>query len=245
MEYFVVLYPRLANEKVPICRELAPGVLEATTSEGTDYVFLGGEHALQYESDTLAFAGRAGAVRVRSDGVHFVLATADGHGSVSYKGMTYTGPAPFEVVVPKAKLKAGTIKMPSATHGINATSPKLLQEGEGIVFEGESGGVEVLNSGFARLVVGPGRGKVGYKDFAVWGEGPFDLTLDETGVHGVTEGRERMIYMNRPTTVQGIPVLWIDGVGSAPGYSGDLAIPVLSGRHEISIRAAEQPDLFK
>jgi hypothetical protein len=245
MEYFVVLYPRLANERVPAYRELAPGVLETKTSEGTDYIFLGGEHTLQYESDDLAFSGRAGTVRVRSDGVHFVLATADGDGSVSYKGMTHTGPAPFDVLVPKAKLKTGTIQMPSPRYGINATSPKLMQEGEDIVFEGPSGGVEVLNGGFARLVLGPGRGKVGYRDFAVWGEGPFDLILDETGVHGVTEGRERMIYMNRPTTIQGIPALWIDGVSSAPGYSGDLAIPVLSGRHEISIRTAEQPDLFE
>ena len=85
MEYFVVLYPRLANERVPTYRELAPGVLEAKTSEGTDYVFLGGEHTLQYESDSLAFSGRAGAVRVRSDGVHFVLATADGHGSAMHR----------------------------------------------------------------------------------------------------------------------------------------------------------------
>ena len=130
-----MISPRLAHERVPTYRELAPGVLEARTSEGTDYVFLGGENTLQYESDELAFSGRAGAVRVRPDGMHFVLATA--------------------------------------------------------------------------------------------------------------EGRERMIYMTHPATIQGIPALWIDGVGTAPGYSGDLAVPVLSGRHEISIRAAEQPDLFK
>jgi hypothetical protein len=52
-----------------------------------------------------------------------------------------------------------------------------------------------------------------------------------------------------------MPALWIDGVGCASGYGGGamrinpaedtLAVPVLTGRHEIVIRAAEQPDLFK
>jgi len=244
-EYFAVLYPRLANEKVPSYRQLAPGVLEAKTSEGSDYVFLGGKNTLEFKNDSLAFSGRAGSVRVGPNEVRFVLATADGDGSVSYKGMKHTGPAPFEVVVPRAKLKAGTVKMPSPNCGINADNSKLRQDGRDIVFEGKAGGVEVLDSGFARLVLGPGRGKVGYKDFAVWGEGPFELTLDGAGVRGVTEGRERMIYMNRPKTAKGIVSVWIDGVGSAIGGSGALAIPVLSGRHKIEIRAARQPDLFK
>jgi hypothetical protein len=244
-EYFAVLYPRLAKERVPSYRQLAPGVLEAKTSEGADYVFLGGRNTLEFKNDSLAFSGRAGAVRVRPNEVRFVLATADGDGSVSYKGMKHTGPAPFEVIVPRANLKAGTVKMPSPKFGINASNSKLRQDGEDIVFEGQSGGVEVLNGGLARLVLGPGRGKVGYKGFTVWGEGPFELTLDDTGVRGITEGRERMIYMNCPKTIKGIASVWIDGVGSAIGNSGALAVPVLSGRHKIEIRAAKHPDLFK
>ena len=67
----------------------------------------------------------------------------------------------------------------------------------------------------------------------------------DDGVEGVTEGRERFIYMNRPSTLKGIPALWIDGVGAAPGYQGNLAIPVLAGKHEIKICEAKQPDLFR
>ena len=253
-ECLVVLYPRLADEAVPAYRALAPGVLEVKTSEGTDYVFLGGENAVRFENEDLSFVGRAGAVRVRPDEVHFVLATADGDGAVSYKGMTHTGPAPFETTVPTDKLTKRTVNVRGPKYRINSRSRRLKQEGEDIVFEGAAGGVQVLRGGGARLVLGPGRGKVAYKGFTVWGEGPFDFTVDETGLRGVTEGRERMVYMTYPPIPRGVPALWIDGVGSAPGYGGGkmrvnpeddvLAVPVLAGRHEITIRAAEQPDLF-
>ncbi len=39
--------------------------------------------------------------------------------------------------------------------------------------------------------------------------------------------------------------LWIDGVGSAPGYQGNLAIPVFAGKHEIKVGEAKQPDLSR
>ena len=39
--------------------------------------------------------------------------------------------------------------------------------------------------------------------------------------------------------------LWIDGVGSATGYQGNLAIPVFAGKHEIKVGEAKQPDLFR
>jgi hypothetical protein len=244
-EYLVVLYPRRAEEAVPACRRLAPGVLEARTSEGTDYVFLGGENTVRFRNEAISFTGRVGAVRVRPDGIHFVLATADGDGSVAYSGTTYSGPAPFEFVVAKEDLRKGTIKVPAPEYGIDAADPRLKREGDGIVFEGTSGGVEVLKDGHARLVLGPGRGKVGYKGYRAWGEGPFELVTDEAGAYGITEGRERMIYMTRPPDLKGIPALWIDGKGSAPGCQGCLAVPVLSGRHDITIRQAEQPDLFR
>jgi len=57
-----------------------------------------------------------------------------------------------------------------------------------------------------------------------------------------------MIYATSPVIGRGVPVLWIDGAGSAPGYSGDganLAIPVLEGRHEIAIRTATPPDMLR
>jgi len=255
-EYLVVLYPRLADEKVPAYRTLAPGVVEVKTSEGTDYVFLGGENTVEFEGEGVAFRGRSGAVRVRKGEVHFVLATSDGDGIVAYKGMKHSGPAPFEAIVPTDKLKKKTVRIRGPKYKIKWESRRLKQEGEDIVFESAAGGgVQVLKDGGARLVLGPGRGKLGYKGFTVWGEGPFDFTVDETGLHGATEGRERMIYMTYPPIPRGMPALWINGVGCAPGYGGGamrinpaddtLAVPVLTGRHEIVIRAAEQPDLFK
>ena len=255
-EYTVLLYPRRADEKVPAYRMLASGVVEVETTEGTDYVFLGGENTLRFEDEELSFVGRSGAVRVRAGEVHFVLATADGDGVVSYRGLAHSGPAPFEAVVPTGKLSEKTVRIRGPKYQIKWDSRRLKPEGEDLVFDSAAGGgVEVLKGGGARLVLGPGRGKLGYKGFTVWGEGPFDFTVDETGLHGVTEGRERMIYMTYPPIPRGMPALWVDGVGCAPGYGGGamrinpaedtLAVPVLTGRHEIAIRAAEQPDLFE
>lgn len=243
-EALVVVYPRLPNEEVPKYEHLSKGVLKAQTSEGTDYVFLGGNDSLTCAMEGVSFIGRSGAIRVGKREIRFILTTADGPGSLSYHGTTYTGPAPFEIVVPRNKLKQGSFPTAQPTYSINSYHPNLQQRGDQIHFEGASGGVEKLDSGAVRLVLGPGRGKVGFGNFKVWGEGPFDLTLDEKGVHGITEGRERMIYMDRPQ-FSGIPALWIDGVGSALGYSGDLAVPVLAGRREMSVRAAVAADQFK
>jgi hypothetical protein len=245
-EYFSVLYPGLPNEKQPKLDKVADGVLKSQTSEGTDYVFLGGESTLSYQDEELAFKGRSGAIRLTPKSVHFVLSTADGEGSLTYKGLTCAGIAPFEKVVPIDKVKKTMmLQMPAPKYSIQYHDRKLKQSGEGIVFEGSSGGVEVKSGNSARLVLGPGRGKVGFNGFRVWGEGPFEIKIVDDGVEGITEGRERFIYMNRPSTLKGIPALWIDGVGSAPGYQGNLAIPVFSGKHEIKVSEAKQPDLFR
>ena len=245
-EYLSVLYPSLPKEKQPKLEKLADGVLKSQTSEGTDYVFLGGDNTLEHEANGISFKGRSGAIRVGKDAVHFILSTADGEGYKSYKGFTCSGVAPFEKVVAINKLKKGaTLKVPAPKYSIQFQDSKLKQNGDGIVFEGTSGGVEPLGIDSARLVLGPGRGKVGFKDFEIWGEGPFEIKIADDGIVGVTEGRERFIYMKRPPTLKGIPALWIDGVGSAPGYQGNLAIPVFAGKHEIKISEAKQPDLFR
>ncbi len=246
-EYLVVLYPRKPAEALPAYTQLAAGAVKVVTVEGTDYAFLsGGDANMTYDAGGIRFAGRAGAVRVYPNEVHLILTAADGSGEVGYRGTVYRGAAPFELVIPTTKLKPGTIMLPAPKYAVKADDPKLLKTGEGIIFEGTSGGVQPLPNGGARLVLGPGKGKVGYGKYLIWGEGPFDLTYDADGLHGITDGRERMIYAAHPHFERGLTTLWIDGTGWAPGFSNDyLALPVLAGKHSIAIKPAAQPDIFE
>ncbi len=246
-EFLVVLYPRKPAEAVPAYTQLAPGALKSVTAEGTDYAFLsGGDADMTYDAGGIRFTGRAGAVRVYPHEVHLILAAAAGVGEVSYRGTTYRGVAPFEIVLPTGKLKAGTTTLPAPKSAVRADDPKLRKTGDGVIFEGASGGVQPLPNGGVRLVLGPGAGKVGYGKYLVWGEGPFDLTYDAAGLHGITDGRERMIYATHPHFARGLTTLWIDGTGWAPGFSTDyLALPVLAGKHDIAVKPAAQPDIFE
>jgi hypothetical protein len=246
-EFLVVLYPRKPVEALPVTTQLAPGAVKSVTAEGTDYAFLsGGDANMTFNTGGIRFTGRAGTVRVYPDAVHLIVTAADGIGEVGYQGTVYRGAAPFEFILPTAKMKAGTVTLPAPKYAVNAADPKLLKTGEGIVFEGASGGVQPLPNGGVRLVLGPGKGKVGFGKCLVWGEGPFDLTYDNTGLHGITDGRERMIYATHPHFERGLTTLWIDGTGWAPGFSNDyLAIPVLAGKHDIAIKPAAQPDIFE
>ncbi len=246
-EYLVVLYPRKHAEAVPAYTQLAPGAVKSVTAEGTDYAFLsGGDANLRYVNAGVHFVGRGGAVRVYPGEIHLILTAADGIGEVGYRGTIYRGAAPFEIVIPTMKLEPGVTTLPAPKYAIKADDPKLVKNGEGVVFQGTSGGVQRLPNGGVRLVLGPGTGKVGFGNYLVWGEGPFDLTYDAAGLHGVTDGRERIIYATHPHFDRGLTTLWIDGTGWAPGFSNDhLVIPVLSGRHDIAVKPAAQPDIFE
>jgi hypothetical protein len=102
--FFYVVYPRKADEPAPACARLAPGCLKITTSESTDYVFVG-DRPVSFERDGVVFAGKAGAVRIFKDRVAFCFNS--GNGKVGYKGHLLTGHGPFEKTVVLGDVKPG------------------------------------------------------------------------------------------------------------------------------------------
>ncbi len=74
---FAILYPRLPEEPPPVCERLAANAAKITTAEGTDYVFLD-RRPLQFREGEVAFAGIAGAIRLRGETVEFILAEGPG-----------------------------------------------------------------------------------------------------------------------------------------------------------------------
>lgn len=128
-DFFYAVSPRWDGEAPPTCRSLAPGVMEITTPESTDTVFLGDE-AFNWNQGDLVFTGKAGAVRVYPDRVALCLNA--GTGRVGYKGHILEGPGPFEVVVPRAELKPGVTAHPGTP-----LEKLTVDLGQGVTVSGE------------------------------------------------------------------------------------------------------------
>lgn len=127
--FFYVVYPRKGTEATPACTHLAPGVLQITTSESTDYVFIG-DTAFDYNAGGVRFSGKSGTVRVFGDRVVFCLNS--GTGEIGYNGCILSGSGPFEQSVLNANLTPGTISV--------GETPKIIQTvdiGSGITVRGE------------------------------------------------------------------------------------------------------------
>ena len=101
-DYFYVVYPRKGSEAVPQCKLLAAGVLQVTTAEATDTVFVG-DRPFDWSRDGLTFSGKAGAIRVFGDRV--ALAMNAGSGSIGYRGHVLKGHGPFERTIKLSELK--------------------------------------------------------------------------------------------------------------------------------------------
>jgi hypothetical protein len=120
-------------------------------------------------------------------------------------------------------------------------------EEDGVVFDGQSGGIVVDNNEkTARLVLGRG-GRIGYGRSVAWGcNGPYDVTFHRDHITGRTEGPGRLLYLTAPEGLDRLPMVVLDGQTYAPGTAGrTLIVPVLSGEHEFTIRALEQPPIWR
>ncbi len=97
----VMLYPRKEAEAAPRYERLADGAAKITTTEGTDYAFVG-RAPFTFTSADISFHGTAGAVRLYPNEVHLII--SEGPGSVSYRGTTLRTDGPSTKVVPLSEL---------------------------------------------------------------------------------------------------------------------------------------------
>lgn len=275
VDILVALYPRAAGEKPPRYEALSDGVARITTSESTDYVFLG-RRPMKFKQGDVEFEGTAGAVRIRDGEFH--LCIADGPGRASYRGVVLSGSVPatrvlaldkgdrpqvLEVPPPKTDItfalapERGPIEevVPGVRRQVQArgyavefdAQQPLTYARDNVVFEGKRGGVEVDTvAGTARLVLLDGE-KIGAGFAQAWGcTGPYDLTFSGDDVTGVSEGAGRFLSLSRPPRLDGPPALELDGQAYAVGAYGDtLVVPLMPGPHRWALRALRQPPVFQ
>lgn len=272
-DVFVLIYPHAADEAVPEYELLADGVARVGTATGTDYIFAAAE-PFAFERDGVVFEGVAGAVRIRADAVHLVV--AEGPGRVGYGGASLRAEVPAARVVPRAELDAaGEQAVAAPAHDIAFDLPAgevetvqpgvrrvrfeggvayafdsdepLRFEHEGAVFEGLRGGIMVDDrAGTVRLVMIEGR-RIGHDDLNAQSEsGPYDLTVSRDHVSGRSAGHGRYLYLTLPPGIDRLPMLVIDGRTYAPGTAdGEAIVPLPAGEHRFELRALPQPDVWR
>jgi hypothetical protein len=98
---FVMLYPRRGAEAAPQYERLADGVAKITTTEGTDYAFVG-RVPFTFTNADISFRGIAGAVRIYPTEVHLII--SEGPGKVSCRGTVLQSDGPATKVVPLTEL---------------------------------------------------------------------------------------------------------------------------------------------
>ncbi len=151
-DYCYVLYPRTDMEAKPAAKALGAGIVQVTTPESVDTVFIG-DKAFDYNRDGITFTGKAGAVRVFADRVALCLNA--GVGKVGYKGYVLEGAGPFEQVVPLNKLKRATLKN---TTGYEKKEQRV-DLGNGMTVVGEGPFTATLDGKAVRISV-DGRARV-------------------------------------------------------------------------------------
>ena len=121
----VVLCPLSEGETRLKYQRLAAGATQIVTAEGTDVVFLAAE-PMTYRDERIAFEGRAGAVRLRGDEVHLVI--AEGPARVRYEQVELVSDVPAERViplriVPSAGQQRQIIRQQAVAHAIRLDEP--------------------------------------------------------------------------------------------------------------------------
>lgn len=124
--YFVALVPRARGAAAPAFTTLGGGtVIRIAGAFGTDYAFLS-VNASRVKADDAAFAGNAGSVQDRANGLTLTLAAA---GSVSYKD--YSVAAPFALtmrVAPYALSVSAPVGTPGGVVTLDAAGVWALAE---------------------------------------------------------------------------------------------------------------------
>ena len=125
-DVLVVLYPRAAEEPAPQYEILGDGTAKITTAEGTDYIFVD-RKPMTFRHGDVEFEGIAGAVRIRRNEVHLVI--AEGPGRVSYRGTILRSPAPTMRVLRNDELsKPRTLDVPRRprhSHSLDSPAERL------------------------------------------------------------------------------------------------------------------------
>jgi hypothetical protein len=130
-DFFYAVLPVKHGEKAPSCKVVGDGVMQVTTSESVDTVFIG-DKSFNYKKGDVRFTGKAGAVRVFGDRV--VLSINAGWGQVGYKGHVVSGYGPFEQVIGAKDLKEGVHEL----EGGYEKKMKTVDLGRGVVVKGEA-----------------------------------------------------------------------------------------------------------
>ncbi len=191
----------------------------------------------------------------------------------SNKGTTWLTLNPINVVLPKGAkhvaVQPGITKVTGKdTHGwIFDSAIPLDITRDGIHFQGHNGAILIDDkAGTVKMTMLDGA-RIAYNDLIAWGcEGPYEVTFTKDQITGRTQGLGRFLYLTRPAGLDRLPTLVIDGQTYAPGTSGDfqlgdiaktgnpydsrnrggiLIVPVLPGEHTFTLRALEQPPIFR
>jgi hypothetical protein len=76
--------------------------------------------------------------------------------------------------------------------------------------------------------------------------GPYDLTFHHDKVVGVSEGPGRFVNITQPEGIVQMPTVTADGISSAPGTRGRIAVvPLLDNRYEFVLENLKQPPVFR
>jgi hypothetical protein len=151
--FLYVVYPRKDGEAAPRCTSPTPGCVKIVTPEATDYVFLS-DVPMEFDSEGVVFAGKAGTVRVFRDRV--ALCISSGFGRVGYRGYILKGHGPLQRSVSLSRLKPGE-------HDLGGHEKQIAQVdlGAGIQVRGEmpftatleDRAIRIRTSGRARTLV--------------------------------------------------------------------------------------------
>jgi len=241
-----------------------------TTSEGTDYVFLDRE-IMQFRNQDIAFEGVAGAIRLRSDSVEFIL--AEGPGRVVYKGFEVRGDRSGALAVPLAKIGAGCASLPEPRVAVSlprldlagvvewqpgvrrgatpngfavlVDSPTPVQVDRGVRFEGRKGAVIVDRQADTVRVIMQDGSRAGYREAQLWTYGrasAYDVTVHSDRIGGRSAGGGCLLCAALPPGLYRHLVLVVDGQTFAPGtHQRNVIVPLMPGEHSFAVQDLAQP----
>jgi hypothetical protein len=268
-EFHWILFPRAKDEPAPRVERPAPGVVQVTHAEGTDWIFTASDR-IQWSGGEVAFQGTAGAVRLGKDG-RATLQLLAGTGEVSYRGAGIRGTAPLEKTLAAGALKPGiedakpamkfaisdeVLKPGQAADEHIAAEPFNRYAKDKVTISGGRGAVRMLDGGKVRFSTPDATyvqltcGSTGIR-----GMGPFDLTYAPDGWSGTVDGMRRTLVMSPPEKLQRPMVLldgqvWASGIPDEPSpWRGreevqfGLAAGVESGRQQFQAVEWQWPPL--
>jgi hypothetical protein len=275
-DILATLYPQRADERAPRYEPLADGAARITTSEGVDYVFArrtpmqfqqgevafeGTAGAVRIYPNEIHLVVAESPGRVAHRGVTFesdvpgVRVIPAGQTQREQRIRQPAPPTSIRIAFdpnagPMEELAAGVHKQ-QLVDGVayRFDSPETIHfDRDGVEFLGRRGAVAVDKAAkTTRLVIIDGW-QIGHGGHTArqWTAGPVDATFHADRIVGRTSGQGRFVHLSRPSGLDRLAVLSIDGQNYAPGTNGPaLIIPVLPGEHEWEVEPLSQPPIFR